>query len=132
MIRRSLFKMFGGAVAGAAAVRSGAAQVASAAPIPIRSALGGALGSAMECSTPYGGDDHDRKWNLYNEWLRPTRRAERRKELASQFLGGYPADIATNHSWSPAYKALAASRRIQNSEEEGSTFREMIRKKIFG
>lgn len=129
MIRRSLLRGVGGALAAASAAK---ASTAAAKP-----GLAPGLGHLLQpvptalpvCSD---GPDEARKWSHVDALQLPTRRAERRAQLELALLNGMPPHIGSMHSTAPWFRAQMAARWIEAREHERQGLLDRLRRQVFG
>jgi hypothetical protein len=124
MIRRGFIGALVGA--GAAITRKKQANAALSSVVPEDEGI--ALTGMPNSGSKYNAEN----WDLLNTLTETNRRADRRKRIARNLLGGYPPCIASHHSCAPWFKAMVAARKIEAEEHEYSSWYNKIQNKIFG
>lgn len=120
---------------GALALLGGAGKgLAAAAAQPVAGevlrGIHGIAESAPPSSDGVEAKERDRRWNLYQLLQREQRRAERRRWLEQNLLGGWPPGLDSMHSNARWFRASLAARRIEAQEEDERTRNDSLMERI--
>lgn len=106
-------------------------MAASGMPHRSRNLLMGGVGS-IGTMTAVSGTDYDRKWRLFSNLMRKSRRHSSYHLAVAEMLGGLPPSVHSNRSWAPWFKAQRAAAWHRKIEDDDLTIDRRLRKQIFG